>query len=188
MRLFVAAGLPPSVRASVRDMRQRLSRHDASVRWVRDESLHVTVKFLGHAPPARVGAIEQDLASVAIPPFEVTVAGVGFFPNLRSPRVFWAGIVSDGLAELAEAVDRRMTRLGFRAEPRAFSPHLTLARNRGRRPIDLAFVQEAEPWREHEFGRFRTQRFALYESRLEAPGAVYAKIRAFALDGGAGKA
>ncbi len=184
MRLFVAAGLPSSVTASVRGMRQRLAAHDASVRWVRDESLHVTLKFLGPAPPARLGAIEETLASVAMPPFEVTVAGVGFFPNPRAPRVFWAGIVSDGLAELAQAVDGRMTRLGFRAESRAFNPHLTLARNRGRRPIDAAFIEEAEPWREHEFGRFRTERFALYESRLEASGAAHTRIRAFALDGG----
>lgn len=154
-----------------------------SVRWVRDDSLHVTLKFLGAVPESRVEAIDESLASIRRPPFRVEVTGVGFFPNPRFPRVFWAGVVSDGLRELAGVVDRRMAELGFRAERRQIRPHLTLARSRGSSRIDAALVDRARSSRDHEFGRFQCDRFYLYASRLEASGAIHTRLRAYVLGG-----
>ena len=183
MRLFIATDLPRPVIASVLDVRKRLSGDYMSVRWVRDESLHVTLKFLGPVPESRVGAIEESLAAIRKPPFRVEVTGVGFFPNPRAPRVFWAGVVSDELAELAGVVDDRMAELGFSAESREFRPHLTLARSRGNSRMDAALVDRARPLRGHEFGRFQSDRFCLYASRLEASGAVHTRLRAYVLGG-----
>ena len=184
MRLFIATDLlTRPVIASVVDVQKRLSGNYMGVRWVRDESLHVTLKFLGAVPESRIDAIDESLAAIRRPPFQVEVTGVGFFPNPRAPRVFSAGVVSDELAELAGVVDERMAELGFPAESRKFRPHLTLARSRGKSRIDAALVDRARPWRDHEFGRFQSDRFCLYASRLEASGAVYTRLRDYVLGG-----
>ena len=72
-------------------------------RWVRTESLHITLKFIGEQKPEQVAAITQRLRQVASPPIEINMAGYGFFPTAKAPRVFWIGIhAGPQLAQVAE--------------------------------------------------------------------------------------
>ena len=116
-----------------------------------------------------------------MPPFRVKVAGIGFFPNERAPRVFWAGVESERLEALVGAVEREMAELGFGSGTRKFSPHLTLAKSKGKSRIESRFVEQVQVFRDHEFGRFETDRFFLYESRLDSSGAVYTKLAEYLL-------
>jgi 2'-5' RNA ligase len=134
IRTFVAIELDEELRGKLgdlqADLRDRLA--PRSVRWVRPEAIHLTLKFLGDTPLDRVELVKAALVEAAaeIGPFVVTVGGLGCFPNSRRPRVVWVGLqeVTGKLARLRDAVEAHVAPLGFPTEKRPFSPHLTLGR------------------------------------------------------------
>jgi RNA 2',3'-cyclic 3'-phosphodiesterase len=181
MRLFTAIDIPEEVKSNLERLLERLA-PTARIKWSTPENLHITTKFIGEWPQERLeeltGAL-RDLAGQA--PLAIRIRNVGFFPNPHSPRVFWAGIeAAQGLAELARATDRAMAALGVAPEPRAFSPHLTLARIKERVPLQ-SLRQAIAGLDSLDFGSFTANRFYLYQSRLERAGSVYTKLSEFAL-------
>ena len=111
-----------------------------AVRWVREESLHMTLRFLGAIESERVDALVAAVAQ-AVPgaPFAVQLADVELFPSRRRPRVVALGVTPvEPLAALAARVERGVVAAGFPPEPRPFRAHVTLGRARGDRRISLA--------------------------------------------------
>ena len=102
--------------------------------WVREENLHLTLKFLGDIPLTNVEAVAQatEGATKTIEPFEITVTGSGAFPPKGQPRVLWVGLedASGQLALLHTALEDECAQAGFPREERPFHPHLTIARIR----------------------------------------------------------
>lgn len=150
------------------------------MKWVRAENLHVTLKFLGYTDDAKIDAIQQVLSPVrAAEPVSLDFRGIGFFPNEKRPRVFWAGMrASSNLAGLAADIDNAVHGLGFPLEERPLAPHLTLARfNPPRIPSPLASA--VQKYRERTFGAFITREFHLFESKLKPTGAEYTKLNSF---------
>src|ERR1019366_10332304 len=128
MRLFVALDIDDNIRGRLARFLEGVSGCAPEARWVRPESLHVTLKFIGEQKPEQVDAIMQRLRQVHGTAFEISVSGFGFFPTAKAPRVFWIGIhAGPELAELAAQIDAAVSELGIPREERAFSPHLTLA-------------------------------------------------------------
>jgi 2'-5' RNA ligase len=106
------------------------------------------------------------------------VAKVGFFPNARSPRVFWCGIEAPSLEALAADTNAATSSVGVAKEERPFSPHLTLARIKER--VDLSPLQSAIAAAPSlEFGRFTARSLFLYRSQLRPAGSVYTKLAEF---------
>ncbi|MBV9888511.1 MAG: RNA 2',3'-cyclic phosphodiesterase [Acidobacteria bacterium] len=135
MRLFVALQIPDSIRKEYAELIDDFRRLDAKAspkkpKWVRPENLHVTLKFIGHTDPTKLDSIRGALAKVRSPQeVHLHFRNIGFFPGAKRPRVIWGGVdSSENLAPLAHAVDEQKATLGFPAEERAFTPHLTLAR------------------------------------------------------------
>jgi RNA 2',3'-cyclic 3'-phosphodiesterase len=181
MRVFIAVDLPDQVRNNMGEVERDLKGVSNSARWVAPESIHVTLKFIGEIPEARVAAIDSALAAIQWPSFPVIVRGVGCFPNNHAARVFWVGLESPALAGLAGEIDRRMQELGFEKEQRPFRPHLTLARARDMR-IDRSLVVACERFLHHDFGSFEAERFHLFQSTLKPSGAVYNKLKQYPLE------
>ena len=181
MRVFIAVDLPDDVRSHLGEVERDLKGVSNSARWVAPKALHVTLKFIGEIPEARVAAIDSALATIQWSSFRVVVRGIGFFPNSRSARVFWVGLESAPLGGLAGEVDRRMQALGFEKEARPFRPHLTLARARDIR-IDSSLVVASEKFARHDFGSFEADRFYLLQSTLTPSGAVYNKLKQYPLE------
>lgn len=196
MRLFVAVDLDPSLLDRLDAYVRALQPHVSGVRFVRRETYHITLKFLGEVAAAE--PLIERLGNIRQTEFALRLAGTGFFPDSRAARVFWAGVVSHDLAALANEVDRALEPLGFLAQEE-FHPHLTLARNgsgrprrgepaggksAGGEPANKAFAQlvrrvaSSEP---PEFGTMTAREFFLYESRLSPAGASYTKLARFAL-------
>jgi RNA 2',3'-cyclic 3'-phosphodiesterase len=178
MRLFIAIDLPGELRKSLGQMEKQLRAVTDTARWVVPESIHITLKFLGEVPEARVPEIDGALLGLSWKPITVTVRGVGFFPGNRSPRVFWAGMEAPTMPGLAEQLDTRMDRLGFEKEKRAYRPHITLARARESR-METALVTAAKEFEQHEFGSFIADRVFLFQSTLKPTGAVYTKLKEY---------
>jgi len=180
MRLFVGLDLPADVIGNLERLLAQL-RPTARIQWSPPANLHITTKFIGEWPEARLGELKSGLAGIPAPgPISVQIRKLGFFPNPHSPRVFWCGIDAPALIRLASATDRATAALGIPSEEREFSPHLTLARIKER--LNLQPLREAiAALPSLEFGQFEAGSFFLYQSQLRPTGSVYTKLAEFPL-------
>ena len=194
MRLFIALDIDDAIRQRMARLLEGVREFAPGARWVREESLHVTLKFIGEKPEDMVPRFEQALAGLQKPSFDVTFRGYGFFPTPKSARVFWVGIqAGPELSSLAAAVDEIAAMLEVPRETHAFSPHLTLARKGGgsgapaKRKGDgpnKVFQQLQEKLAAMptpEFGTMTAREFFLYQSQLSRSGSRYTKLHRFAL-------
>ncbi|MGB7539012.1 MAG: RNA 2',3'-cyclic phosphodiesterase [Anaerolineales bacterium] len=132
-RLFIAIELSENVRRWLREAGILLkgSMPSGTVRWTDPNAIHLTLKFLGETPSRRAADIRAAMDGLvpSFRPFPLTAGGLGCFPNTARPRVIWAGIHADPLlGDLQKRFEEELERIGFPAERRAFSPHLTLGR------------------------------------------------------------
>ena len=183
IRSFVAIELPEEVKNRLVRLRGGLERKEhAFVKWVEPGGIHLTLKFLGNISPELVteitGAIKE--SSEGISPFRLELSGLGAFPNLRQPRVVWAGIYGDvdKLLRLQHNVDSALSSLGFAKEARPFTPHLTLARIKQGAPFtQLKNFGELVMSSNFEMGySFKVKTVDLMRSQLTPKGAIYTRI------------
>ena len=178
MRLFIAIAIPDEIRDAYASLLRELRGIAPQVKWVRAENLHVTLKFLGETPAAKLEALQRALEAVRLPEsVRLAFRGLGFFLNEKRPRVFWAGMeASSNLKTLAADMDQAVHRLGFPLEQRPFAPHLTLARFQP--PGMLPKLQEAIRAKSAEdFGSLTATHFHLIESKLKPAGAEYTTVQ-----------
>ena len=132
MRLFVAINLPDKEKQRLSAELARIAeRHPLPVRWVAADSLHVTLKFLGEVAEAAVPELEQILqrAVAECRRFDVEIGGFGAFPSSSRPNILWVGCSAPGeLMDVQARVEAAAAKLGFEAEARAYTPHITVAR------------------------------------------------------------
>ena len=182
MRAFVAVSVCVLVRKEIARVQEVLRRADADVKWVAEENLHLTLKFLGEIPDESVDELRGLLTFEAPrwPALALTYAGIGRFPEHGTPRVLWAGVDKPaGLRHLHDKIDRQLTEIGLEPEHRKFRPHVTLARLQG---SGLSEVNRFEA--EHAgYGSrcFRVDQFVLYSSFLARDGAIYTAEAAYPL-------
>ncbi len=179
MRSFVAVDVPASIRQGLATLQARLRESGADVKWVRPESVHLTLKFLGEIRLEAVADIREALGKVIRrhEPFSVKVRGVGCFPRMNQPRVVWVGLCGDGgrLISLQREVESAMEMLGFPPEERGFRPHLTLGRVRSPKGRErLAGLVQA--LQEAEVGEFQVRSLVQYQSELHPSGARYTPL------------
>jgi len=179
LRLFVAVDVPGPHVAAANNAVAPLRRGLPQARWTSPESQHVTLKFLGWTPEEDVAAVGDVVKTVAAgrAPAPVSLAGVGAFPSARRARVLWFGLEDrEGvLPGLAADLDRALEPLGFTAEARAFTPHLTLARFKV--PVRLGELPAEVPTEDP----FVVSSVRLYRSRLHPAGARYDALSEFPL-------
>ncbi len=179
MRLFTAIDLPQEILLRLERLVAAL-RPEALIKWSPLDNLHITTKFIGEWPEARMEELHEALAEVAPrASFEVEVRQLGWFPNERSPRVLWAGV--DGgaaLSTLASETEKRLISLGVPAEDREFSPHLTLARIKS--PVPLrALRQKVQELQPAPVGKFLVSQFTLFRSDPGSNASIYRKLREY---------
>jgi 2'-5' RNA ligase len=179
MRLFIAIELPEDIKQEIAKVQEQLKASGADANWTRPEGIHLTLKFLGEVPEAKVAGILQAMTGSAAGAgaLRLEVGGAGAFPNGKAPRVLWLGLRGDveRLAALQRAVEDAMAAAGFGREDRPFSPHLTLARIRFPKPRDR-WQQRIEEIRTVNLGGFTADRVSLMKSELHPAGAVYTEV------------
>src|SRR5689334_1509304 len=125
MRLFIALDIPDEIHGRLTEYLERVRPLAPDARWARTESLHVTLKFIGEVKDAKLPEIKNALAQVKGQHFQVEFKDVGFFPNPKSARVFWAGVNGgEPLAQLASATETAVEKAGIPRENRPYHPHL----------------------------------------------------------------
>ena len=191
MRLFVALDIDAGIRERIAEFRNQMRRLAPDVRWVGPETFHVTLQFLGETK--RLDEIQQALRQVKGSPITLAFRNAGFFPNPKSPRVFWVGIEFDqNLQELVKSIAEALRPLGFERDKSPFQPHLTLARAGSGRQRAVSGEPSASGLRQVrttvetipslEFGTMTAREFYLYESKLSPAGAQYSKLSRYPLE------
>ena len=194
MRLFIALDIDAQIRQCIGRFIEGVSNFSPDARWVRLESLHITLKFIGEKPPEVIPSLQEALEKVSVPTFDLTFSGTGFFPTVKSPRVFWIGIQAPPeLQNLAAAIDQTTAQFDIPKEYRAFSPHLTLARKRGGsgsprkqegdhpNRVFQRLQEKLATMPPPEFGTMTAREYFLYQSQLSRTGSRYTKMHCFKL-------
>ncbi|HVW86940.1 MAG TPA: RNA 2',3'-cyclic phosphodiesterase [Bryobacteraceae bacterium] len=180
MRLFTGISIDPQVLNALKRALAEL-RPTARLKWSPVENLHITTKFIGEWPEARLPELETALARVEGPgDIRIDISRFGFYPNPHRPRVFFAGVHGgEELPDLARRIDDAVAALGVAREDRAYSPHLTLARIK---------TEDIRGLREHiasmtnfNFGSFTAIDFHLYLSTPGKEGSVYTTLASYPL-------
>jgi len=194
MRLFVALDIDNAIRERIVRFVEDVNPFAPEARWVKPESMHVTVKFIGEQPDDALEPIKQALRQISAGAIEIDFRNYGFFPNPKSARVFWVGMqAGPELSALVGTVDQNLSVLGISKEDRPFSPHLTLARSAGGsgsprrdksdRPnrVFQILQNRLATLPVPEFGTMTSREFFLYQSHLSPKGSKYTKLAKFEL-------
>jgi 2'-5' RNA ligase len=178
MRLFVGIAIP----AEIGERLWALTGGVEGAHWMPPETYHLTLRFIGESGRPQAEELDAMLATIAMPAFEIALAGVDYFGTASRPRVLWAGVdPSIELHRLARRVNRAARQAEFPREDRAFTPHVTIARLHGTSLIEtMAFVQQKALFRAPAF---TVDRFTLFESRQGKAEPAYIPLADYALAG-----
>lgn len=176
LRTFLALDLDEPIRAGLAAAAKGLDAGGAKIRFVGEENLHVTLKFLGDVPDDKLSDVCTAAVEAAerFDPFDFDVRGLLCVPPHGQARMIWADIVDPtySLAELHDVLEAAMAGLGMRREERDFKPHVTLAR--------IKFARDCGPLRravealaEKNFGMQHAERLIVYTSELTPEGPIY---------------
>jgi 2'-5' RNA ligase len=183
LRAFLAVETGCGFRSG--EILKELERSGADIKLVAPQNLHITLKFLGDTGEDKIDgigrAMEESVRGIA--PFEVKFCGLGAFPNSRSIRVVWVGLLgTEPLARISLSLDENLAGLGFAKEQRGFSPHITLGRVRtphrwGSLPALIGRYADTD------FGTMCVGRLSLKKSVLGPGGPTYSTVLEAALKG-----
>jgi 2'-5' RNA ligase len=169
-RLFVAIRPP----AEIRDVLIDAMDDSPDFRWQDEEQLHLTLRFIGEVDRPVANDLADALGRIRARPFDARISGVGRFQQ-RSSGALWAGVEpKPPLAALGAKIERVCQSVGLEPERRAFHPHITLARWKGRRTREVQDFLERK--RSLASESFAVDRFILFESRLSRHGAHYEEV------------
>jgi 2'-5' RNA ligase len=175
MRTFIAIEIPSEIKSTLAALQNDLRRAGADVSWAKPENVHLTLKFLGEVDERRIGEIEKVCVSSAadFKPFTLSLNGKGVFPNLRQPRVLWAGLAGDieNVVEIRRRLEDGLALIGLEREEKAFSPHLTIGRLKSNKKTrELLAIADAY---QLPALSFEVTEIVLMKSELHPAGARY---------------
>ena len=184
LRAFIAVDLSESVRSALGQVQEVLERQRFRVKWVRPANIHLTLKFLGNIEGADVEKISGAMVQVAKDrkALSLVAKGIGVFPDIRRPRVIWAGLSGqvEMLQDMQRSLEGHLADLGFPKESRGFKAHLTLGRVKGK--IDSERLEAAmSKCAGFESKPFDVNRIILFKSELRPSGAVYTPVQEVSL-------
>ncbi len=150
-------------------------------RWTRDENFHLTLRFIGDVDEGVADDVDGALMEIDAPPFDISIAGIGYFGKAKAARAVWAGVeTNEPLIRLQQKIESAMQRIGLAAEERKYTPHITLARLKGTPQGRLeSFVADHGDF---AAGPVRVDAFTLYSSFLSSSGAIYTPEVAYPLN------
>ena len=186
IRSFIAIEIPENIRKDINRYIQELQKHAPKLKWVKPESLHITLKFLGEQDPQRIEQAIVNLTKLGnnLDGFDLSIKNFGAFPNEKRPKVLWLGLEAiprESFFGLFNRIEDTLEGIGFEREQRKFSPHLTLARIKY--PDNFSGLFEFVAKNPFETHTFSVDGFVLMRSFLKQSGAEYKVIQKYPLHG-----
>ena len=178
IRAFISLEVTKTIKEEIAKLQEKLRRSGADVKWIAPSSMHITLKFLGRVPSVLVPAIVESLEPVIRRGhrLQMSIEGLGVFPNLKNPRIVWIGLEGDkGLIQLQAGVEDAVSRLGFASEDRTFWPHLTVGRVKSKqRPRFLINAINSE--QNFSAGKCELSELFLMKSDLKPDGVIHTPL------------
>ena len=189
-RLFIAISMPDQVKDEIEKTQRELRGAFPGnfMRWTKREQFHLTLKFLGNVAEARVAELADVLRSACAPfnTMRLRAERVGFFPDMRYPRVAWVGVhdSQNELARLQPAIETAVNNFTSEKAEKRFIGHVTLARIQGipRQQAEL-LSKLAQGMTNRFFGEWMADKVKLIRSELSSGGARYTTLAEFSLSG-----
>ncbi len=179
MRTFIAIDLDNEIKNNLSQLISRLKKCSTNIKWIKQQGMHLTLKFLGEIPPDKVSEVESLLRKVAEKHshFLLKFKGTGTFPEgNKRPRILWLGIeYNENLKIFQSELESELEKIHFPRENRKFHPHLTLGRVKSHQDLSLTFSELAKD-REKDFGEMIVKKITLFKSTLKPSGAEYTII------------
>ena len=187
IRAFIAIPMPPRIRQRVVSIRERFNHCGATISWVHEENVHLTIRFLGNVPEEKIGPIQEGIrrAVAGTDPFRMEVEEIGVFPNIKYPRIIWMGVrePTQTLVTLENRISSEMEALGFPREEKVFSPHITLGRVRSLQGKNLFIQALHSPIQTLEGEEMTVEEVVLFKSELKRSGAMHTILASIPLGG-----
>ncbi|MFH1784390.1 MAG: RNA 2',3'-cyclic phosphodiesterase [bacterium] len=184
MRTFIALELSDEVRSNISRAIDECRSISPQVKWVKQDNIHITLRFLGEVNPADIENVEKATraASQGHAGFSVAFKGMDGFPNIRNPRVIWVGVTAGGnvVSELSEKIARELICYGFIPDERKFVPHVTIARIKMLKN-KAGLAKKVESFKISDFGSASIRRIVIMESMLTSTGPRYSVVKAIDL-------
>ncbi|OIO34431.1 MAG: 2'-5' RNA ligase [Candidatus Omnitrophica bacterium CG1_02_40_15] len=176
MRAFIAVEIDHQAKQKISELILQLKKSNADVKWVTEDQMHFTLKFLGNIDKDKVRGISDSISSVSdnFNSFKIAFSRIGAFPSLNHPAVIWLGIDkgAESLKMLNEKIEAALEKSGFERESREFKPHLTLGRVRS----DKNMLGLTKLLKETAFclrNDVQINKLTLFQSNLSPKGATY---------------
>jgi len=184
VRSFLAINLSLDTKRFIQENIHQWRYLGRSVRWVKPDNIHLTLKFLGDITQEQVSEVSAVLQTITscFSPFRLELATPGLFPNLKRPRILWVGLKGDipELLKLQSELDKKLASKGFQPDDRPFIPHITVGRIKGRPPSTDKLSHFLQTNMDSTGDRI--DKLCLYQSILTPSGAVYKPLGTYLLD------
>ena len=183
MRTFIAIKFPPDILTKIDQITSFLTQQtsQAHLKWVKPDNLHLTIKFIGEIHNDTLNSIKEIISETLkrSTTFDISIKGLGMFPNQNQPRVVWLGILnSQPLSEIHSMLDQALQAVNILSSSQKYSPHLTIARiHRQATPEDARKIgQILANYQVHSLGTFTIDKIHLYRSDLRPEGPLYTPL------------
>lgn len=182
LRVFLGVTLSSDLGQKVAELQHQIRGRLPKINWVRPESIHLTLKFLGIVDRAMVEQVMTAIRSIQKnqAPITLEIQGLGVFPKIRCPRILWIGCIGDipSLLNLVSRIEGALDPLGFLIEEKPYHPHLTLARIKHDNSKVGSVLNHSglleQP--QKNLGTLLIDRITLFRSNLSSFGAEYTSL------------
>ncbi|MBU1061178.1 MAG: RNA 2',3'-cyclic phosphodiesterase [Candidatus Omnitrophica bacterium] len=179
IRAFVAIEIDEPNKQKLSDLITQFKKSNTQIKWVTENQMHLTLKFLGNIDGSLVPNISEALKNISenFTQFNIKLSKIGAFPNLQRPRVIWIGIDKgkENVILLANSVETALERLNFAKEKREFKTHLTLGRVKSLKNISGLTKIISETGLQFQ-DEIKIDKLILFQSTLTPKGAIYTPL------------
>jgi 2'-5' RNA ligase len=189
MRIFLAIELPAEIRRKVKNVQDMIQDSSTSslkeVKWVEENNIHLTLKFLGELIPKQIesliqGAKEAVQSSI---PFSLSLKNLGAFPGWSRASVVWVGVETgrEEVIRIYKRLEETLSSLQFEKEGRPYSPHVTIGRIKRRRDKGNRQYDLEKPNSDFSTEAFHVEKVSVMKSTLTPTGPIYERIESIPL-------
>ena len=185
IRSFLAFELPAIIENNILEILTDLREARLNIRWIKPVNIHLTVLFMGNIKSEWVMEIENEVDDMInnFEPFDISINGLGVFPNFRRPSVFWVGLDGDieRMGLLRDELQIRLSKFGIKEEKRTFKPHLTIGRFRKPGKHESQLKEIISQYEDIRSPVCTLDELILFKSDLKPKGAEYTKLHSWKL-------